>query len=87
MPSKNETWWAENKRRFYLPLARWQLAQSDSIESTALATSYYQLNLFSDWENGLQRQGLITVREIERALRWDGVTFSYAGKGNHVDAE
>ena len=87
MPYKNETWWAENKRRFYLPLARWQLAQYDCAKSAALTTSFYQLNLFSFWEAGLKRQGLTTTREIERALRWDGVTFSYAGKGNQIVRE
>ena len=27
IPARNGTWWAENKRRFYLPLLRWQLAE------------------------------------------------------------
>ncbi|HUZ06478.1 MAG TPA: hypothetical protein VMV89_03225, partial [Candidatus Paceibacterota bacterium] len=80
MPFKNETWWAENKRRFYLPLLRRQLASD--INPTALATSYYQLNLFADWEKQLKAQGITTAREIEKALRWDGVTYSCAGLGN-----
>ena len=81
MPAKNETWWAENKRRFYLPLLRWQLAQDNS---TALATSYYQLNLFSDWEKQLQQRGVVPAREIEKSIRWDGVTYSCAGMGNKM---
>jgi hypothetical protein len=49
-----------------------------------LATSYYQLNRFSDWEDWLQDQGVVTAREIEKALRWDGVTGYYAGLGNKM---
>jgi hypothetical protein len=81
MPFKNETWWAENKRRFYLPLRRWQLTQTNS---PALATSVYQLNLFADWEKQLQQQGIATAREIEKAQRWDGVTYSCAGMGHQM---
>ena len=84
MPCKNEAWWAENKRRFYLPLARWQLAQYDCAKSAALTTSFYELNQFSFWESGLKRLGITPAREIEKALRWDGVTFSYAGQGNRI---
>jgi hypothetical protein len=78
---KNEAWWAENKRRFYLPLLRWQLAEASQTNSPALASSYYQLNLFADWEKQLKAQGLTPAREIEQAIRWDGVTYSCAGMG------
>jgi hypothetical protein len=84
MPARNETWWAENKRRFYLPLLRWQLAEAGRTNSPALATSYYQLNLFSDWEKQLHSRGITTAREIEKAIRWDGVTYSCAGMGNQM---
>ena len=84
MPFKNEAWWAENKRRMYLPLLRWQLAQTNQDDSLALATSYYQLNRFSDWEDWLQDQGVVTAREIEKSLRWDGVTGFYAGLGYKI---
>jgi hypothetical protein len=84
MPFKNETWWAENKRRCYLPLLRWQLAEANRTNSPALAGSYYQLNLFSDWEKQLQQRGLVTAREMEKAIRWDGVTFSCAGMGHQM---
>ena len=84
MPSKNETWWAENKRRFYLPLLRWQLAEGDKTNSPALATSFYELNRFADWEKQLHQQGITTAREIEQAQRWDGVTYSCAGLGNQM---
>jgi hypothetical protein len=84
MPFKNEAWWAENKRRIYLPLLRWQLAETNQTNSPALATSYYQLNRFSDWEKQLSKQGVVTAREIEKAIRWDGVTYSCAGMGNKL---
>jgi sugar lactone lactonase YvrE len=87
MPFKNETWWAENKRRIYLQLLRWQLAETNRNDSMALATSYYQLNLFSNWEKQLQKQGVITTREIEKAIRWDGLTYSCAGMGNKLISE
>jgi hypothetical protein len=87
MPARNETWWAENKRRFYLPLLRWQLAEASETNSPALATSYYQLNLFSNWEKQLHSCGITTAREIEKAIRWDGVTYSCAGMGNQLISE
>jgi hypothetical protein len=81
---KNEAWWAENKRRFYLLLLRWQLAEASQPHSPALASSYYQLNLFADWEKQLKAQGITPAREIEQAIRWDGVTYSCAGMGNQM---
>jgi hypothetical protein len=82
MPCKNETWWAENKRQFYLPLLRWQLAETNQTKLPALATSCYELNLFGDWEKQLERQNMVTAREIEKAIRWDGETYSCSGKEN-----
>ena len=84
MPFKNETWWAENRRRIHLPLLRWQQAEAGQTNSPALATSYYQLNLFADWEKQLQQRGITTAREIEQAQRWDGVTYSCAGMGHRM---
>ena len=80
----NPAWWAENKRRFCLPLLRWQLADNSTNNSSALATSFYQLNLFASWEKQLKAQGLTPAREIEKALRWDGVMYSCAGMGNQI---
>ena len=84
MPNKNETWWAENKRRIYLPLLRWQLAGAGRTKSPALATSYYELNLFHDWESSCTPAGIVSARKIEQAQRWDGVTYSCAGMGNQM---
>jgi hypothetical protein len=80
---RNPAWWAENKRRIYLPLLRWQLADGTSNHA-ALAMCCYQLNLFADWERQLKAQGITPAREIEKALRWDGVTCSCAGMGNQM---
>jgi len=78
---RNPAWWAENKRRLYLPLLRWQLAEKSTNDLPALASSLYQLNLFADWETQLQARGLTPARDIEKAIRWDGVTYSCAGMG------
>ena len=87
MQFKNPAWWADNKRRIYQPLLRWQLAQKATNHPAALASCFYQLNLFADWEKQLKVQKLIPAREIERALRWDGVTYSCAGMGNQMVRE
>ncbi|MDQ3812445.1 MAG: hypothetical protein M3347_00680 [Armatimonadota bacterium] len=46
-----------------------------------LATCCYHLRLFSRWEEYQKRMGLTTARDIEKALRWDGKTPSFSGKG------
>lgn len=63
---------------------RWELAATDKTNSTALTTSFYELNLFDDWENQSHQRGLTTARKIEQAQRWDGVTHSCAGMGNQM---
>jgi hypothetical protein len=60
------------------------LAEASQPHSPALASSYYQLNLFADWEKQLKAQGITPAREIEQAIRWDGVTYSCAGMGNQM---
>jgi sugar lactone lactonase YvrE len=87
MPCRNAIWWAENKRRIYLTLLRWQLSETALTNSLALAGSYYELNFFSEWEKQLHTRGITTAREIEKALRWDGVTYSCAGMGNKMISE
>ncbi len=90
LPLKNETWWAVNKRRFYLPLLRWYLKNNKGSEpsqftqTSPLATCYYQLGLYPQWEERLKTLGIVPARDIEKSLRWDGVTYSYAGKGYEV---
>lgn len=83
----NPAWWAQEGRRFYLPLLRYntaRLRQSIAEEMPAtvrrMATNLYHLQMFSEWETYLKRQKLTTAREIEKSLRWDGAS-SYPGKG------
>ncbi len=91
MPFKNETWWAENQRRFYLPLLRWNLQQAEKnpaeTNAESVASCYYQLGLYAQWEERLKASGILTAREIEQAQRWDGVTPSNAGRGYQMIAD
>ena len=82
---KNEVWWAINKRRFYLPLARLYLRQERNMSpkeniSEQTASCYYQIGLYPQWEEELKHFGITPTRDIEKSLRWDGVTYSSAGK-------
>ena len=52
--------------------------------SGPLARCYYQLGLYPEWEAKLRELGALTARDIEKSLRWDGVTYSLAGKGGEV---
>jgi hypothetical protein len=78
MPERNAVWWAANKRKFFMPLLRSQI--SDPGSSTA-ASSYYQLNLFANWETNLPQLDITPARDIEKAMRWDGITPSMSGMG------
>jgi len=87
---KNAGFWAVNKRRYYTMLLRWYLrsgtgrASSEITRTSPLATCYYQLGLYSQWEQNLEQLGIMPTREIEKNLRWDGYTYSYAGKGYEI---
>lgn len=90
MPAWNAVWWAENQRRFHLPLLRWHVQAAEKNASASggdLATCYYRLGHFMEWEKKLKGQNVVPARDIEKALRWDGVTYSCAGKGNEIVAE
>ena len=79
---RNPACWAMNKRRHYLPLLRWHLAQVPVVsDSPELATCYYHMGFYAEWEHCLRQRGLMPARDIEKALRWDGRTPSLAGKG------
>ena len=67
-----------------LPAAAALATGERQTNSPALATSYYELNLFADWEKQLKQRGMVTAREIEKAQRWDGVTYSCAGMGKQM---
>jgi len=89
----NPSWWATSARPAYAALARWYLKQStEQVAVTAedkalyahLATCLYNLGLYSRWEAALTRAGITPARQIEKALRWDGKTYSFQGKGYAV---
>jgi len=85
----NSSWWAADSRRFYSSLLRWYAAQPKSSGPAAQAhlalskgTCDYALGLYQDWEQCQHQQGLRTARDVEKSLRWDGV--SDAGDGYQV---
>ncbi len=45
----------------------------------AAETCYYQLGLYRRWEYLERSRGLMTSRQIEKGLRWNGVNSSYSG--------
>ncbi len=66
-------------RRYYASLARWYQAAllrpavvPDRDGRSALATCYYRLQHYAQWEEQQEALGLTTARAIEHALRWDG---------------
>ncbi|MGI4791048.1 MAG: two-component regulator propeller domain-containing protein [Janthinobacterium lividum] len=82
----NSSWWAVNGRRFYGPLLRWYASQLREGRSApylpCLTTCYYQMGLYPQWEECQKRAGLTPARDIEKSLRWDGI--SDAGQGYQV---
>jgi hypothetical protein len=46
---------------------------------TAAVTCEYYCNLFADWERGQTACALTPARKIEKALRWDGVSWMGGG--------
>ena len=72
-------WWAANSRLFYARLcAYYEKAKLQTPSSemnnlwVRLGTCYHALNLMEQWENTQKRRGLVTAREIEHSIRWDG---------------
>ena len=83
--SVNSTWWGANNRASYAMLLRWYAkapGPSSPSGSSYLATCYYQMEMYPDWEKEQKRLGLVPAREIEKLLRWDGV--SEMGEGYQV---
>ena len=76
----NPVWWAVNGGRYYLPLLRWYRAHSSpsgtagNLLTARLGTCYYQAGMFAAWEACQNKRGLTSARQIEKQLRWDGVT-------------
>ncbi len=87
----NSVWWATESRRYYAPLLRWYaaLARQPAPGSRTrlyqhLATCCYQMGQYAAWEGFQQAAGQVTARQVEKSLRWDGVTDSYSGLGYEV---
>jgi hypothetical protein len=85
----NTAWWVLQSRPMYAALARALRGRTaESVAKTPaekalyarLATCYYELGLYASWEAALSRAGLTPAREIEKAIRWDGVR-DFDGKG------
>ena len=78
--STNSQWWAANSGRCYQLLLRWygaRYAASGTTDKRLLArlgTCYYQSAMFASWEDCENRRGLTSARQIEKQVRWDGVT-------------
>jgi hypothetical protein len=84
----NPAWWSRQSRPFYADALRCMLKflkdsppGPDTQRHFARATTcYYQLGLCEKWEAGQVILGNVPARQIEKALRWDGV-HNYWGKG------
>lgn len=78
--STNPQWWASNSENCYKLLLRWYNEQyvlsdlKDKALLTRLGICYYQAAMFTSWEDCENKCGLTSVRQIEKQLRWDGVT-------------
>ena len=87
----NAVWWAVEGVHFYKPLLRWYLAALQEVPPGPVkqelyaraATCYYRLGLYEKWEAGQILLGKTPARQIEKALRWDGV-HDFDGKGYQV---
>ena len=87
----NSAWWATEGRRYYAPLLRWYAADAQKHRPgfqahalARLATCCYQVGQYGPWEDYQKAAGLTTARDVEKSLRWDGVTDSYSGSGYEV---
>ena len=88
----NPVWWATEGVHLYKPLLRWYLAAIQEVQPGRVkqelyrraATCYYRLGLYEKWEAGQVLLGKTPARSIEKALKWDGKTFSYQGKGYEI---
>lgn len=65
-------WWAANRGKYYSLLGRW--FQEHPETGAHMATTFYNLDLFAQWEDQQRLQGMAPARDIEKALQWDGDT-------------
>ena len=84
----NPVWWATEGVHLYRPLLRLYLAALKEVPPGPVkqelyaraATCYYRLGLYEKWEAGQILLGKTPARQIEKAIRWDGV-HNFEGKG------
>ncbi len=81
--------WTANQQLAYLSVLRWCVAgygtiPKDGQTASVAGNCYYHLSLFHRWEAVEKACGMLTSRQIEKALRWDGVHESYRGFEFHV---
>ncbi len=76
---RNSAAWVANQRRDYISVLRWCVANygADPKESTVAAIAEkccYHLGMFRSWEEVEESRGMLTSRQIEKALRWNPET-------------
>jgi hypothetical protein len=81
---RNPAVWAANQRLDYLSVlrrcvARYSDVPKDRQAAKIVETCYYHLDLFHPWEAVEKSRGMLTSREIEKGLRWNGGTTNYRG--------
>jgi len=78
----NSAWWARESRPFYAAALRWMLKRLRDVPPgpdnqclyARAATCCYQVGLYEKWEAGQVIIGKVPARQIEKAIRWDGVS-------------
>ena len=83
---ENPEQWSNSEQLAYTTLLRWYTAKygrrmfnAKKTVLTEVARIDYRLGLFNGWEALEDRQGIMTSRHIEKALRWDRWSDSYRG--------
>jgi hypothetical protein len=84
----NAPWWARESRTRYAACLRWNVealriapsGQNKDRKYARATTCCYQLGLFARWEAGQVILGKVHARQIDKALKWDGVS-DFEGKG------
>jgi sugar lactone lactonase YvrE len=79
----NPQWYAMNGNKLAILLARWYKGHANCGEDLAMdeASAFYLAGLYQAWEDCQSLNHLTTARQIEKSLRWDGVTRDNSGKG------
>ncbi len=88
--SGNPRWWALHSRRGYVAALGALLEKNTMNAFTVIGL--YRLGLFEQYEAGVKALGFTPPREIEKSMKWDGVTYSSSGMGrslllNHLKAK